>query len=137
MANPGKLANLTEFPDAVNNGENGKVKVSLMAFGKGRIIENNGISIEDAESFDSAQHIKWISVVGLKNPEAIGQIGESFAIHPLVIEDILNVTQRPKQEDFGKYTFIVMKLLSTHNGNRNVEVEQISFILTKKFLISF
>jgi magnesium transporter len=43
--------------------------------------------------------VRWISVQGLKDMEAIRAIAEKYQLHPLAIEDILS-TQRPKLEDY-------------------------------------
>ena len=43
--------------------------------------------------------VRWISVHGLKDMEAIRAIVEKYQLHPLAIEHILS-TQRPKLEDY-------------------------------------
>lgn len=40
------------------------------------------------------------------------KIGDLFNIHNLVLEDILNIYQRPKLEDYDNYLFLVVKAFS-------------------------
>lgn len=91
--------------------------------------------IEECFSYKNKTSITWINIDGL-NEEIIPKIGEKFEIHPLVLEDILNTYQRPKIENYGKYIFIVLKMLILDENN-NVSIQQISFILSKNMVISF
>lgn len=81
------------------------------------------------------KQITWIDVDGVHQPEIVEEIGTLLDIHPLVLEDILNTAQRPKMEDFGKYIFVVLKMLSLEENE--IASEQISFILGQNFVISF
>jgi magnesium transporter len=54
-----------------------------------------------------------------------------------VLEDILNINQRPKVEDFGDYVYIAAKMLSPDADGDDLVDEQVSIILGKNFLISF
>ncbi len=53
------------------------------------------------------------------------------------MEDILNQKQRPKYEDYGEYIFIVIKRLIFIEAEKDFEIEQISLILGKNYVISF
>jgi magnesium transporter len=53
------------------------------------------------------------------------------------LEDILNTDHRPKVEDFGKYIYIVLKMLSYDNANNEVVSEQVSLVLGSNFVLSF
>jgi magnesium transporter len=55
----------------------------------------------------------------------------------LVLEDILDTTQRPKMEDFESYIYFALKMLYQPEKNSEIIVEQISLILGNNFVISF
>src|SRR5687768_12226965 len=42
--------------------------------------------------------VVWVNVDGLGDIETVRQLGEIFKLHPLALEDVLNVYQRPKVE---------------------------------------
>jgi magnesium transporter len=81
--------------------------------------------------------IRWVDITGFKNIEQIEEIGNLFELHPLTLEDILNPKQRPKYEDYGDYIFIVIKRLKFAEEKGDFEIEQISLILGKNYVISF
>lgn len=79
----------------------------------------------------------WVSVIGLQNVDLIKQVGTNFNIHPLVIEDILNIDQRPKVEEYDNYLFITLKMLNWNNEKHIFTTEQVSLIVGQGFLLSF
>lgn len=81
--------------------------------------------------------ISWINVEGLHQVKVIETLGQGFGLHPLVLEDILNTDQRPKVEIYDDYIFIVVKMLLYDTEQEGVRTEQVSFVLGKKFVISF
>ncbi|HWQ61939.1 MAG TPA: magnesium/cobalt transporter CorA, partial [Negativicutes bacterium] len=82
------------------------------------------------------QTVTWISVDGLKNVGLIEKIGAAFTIHPLVLEDILNTHQRPKQEDYGEYLYIVLQAFVLEEDGTAVN-EQVSLIVGDGYVLSF
>jgi magnesium transporter len=80
--------------------------------------------------------VTWIHVAGLHSIGAIETIGNAFQLHPLVLEDILNTDQRPKVDNYGDYTYLVVKMLySSETGDYTQE--QISIVLGENYVISF
>ncbi|MBD3195930.1 MAG: magnesium/cobalt transporter CorA [Candidatus Lokiarchaeota archaeon] len=79
---------------------------------------------------------KWIKIVGLKNIRKIEKIGEYMLLHPLVLEDIASLNQRPKYEDYNDYLFIVLKMIVWDNLTEDFIFEQVSIILGQDFVVS-
>lgn len=100
-----------------------------------------------------ATGITWIEVNGLHAVDIIEKIGLHFSIHPLVLEDILDTTQRPKFEEFDEYLFCVLRVPLLEKpvpaektkrppnlpdkSSENIAFEQVSWIVGKNWLISF
>jgi len=114
-----------------------KIKVSLIDYNEKEITEKKLKSIKESFPFKDKPTVTWINIDGVHDTDVIADIGKHFAIHPLVLEDILNTDQRPKIEDFDKYIFIVLKMLSYNENKKEIESEQISLILGSNFVISF
>lgn len=74
---------------------------------------------------------------GTPSPELLQEIGEKYSIHNLVLEDILNIHQRPKIETYQEHIFVVMKALEFDSLSREVSSAQTSFYLTKDVLLVF
>jgi magnesium transporter len=85
----------------------------------------------------SPEEFTWILVKGVHNPKYIQLIGEAFNIHALSLEDILNVTHRPKFEEFESYVYLVLKKLSYNDRKEAVQSEQISILFGEHFLLTF
>jgi magnesium transporter len=95
------------------------------------------LAIKDAG--DLAQHYRtgkkiWVNVDGLGDAETIRKIGEVFGLHPLALEDVLNVHQRAKCEHYGSHTFIVLRMACQ---NATLETEQVSIFFGERFVITF
>jgi magnesium transporter len=54
----------------------------------------------------------------------------------LVLEDIVNTTQRPKIDEYENYIFIVLKMLY-YNKDENIVIEQVSFVLGENYVLTF
>jgi len=100
-------------------------------------VEKTLHSTEDLGTFISSPTVTWIRVIGLHNVELIEKIGQCFAIHPLVLEDILNTNHRSKMEDYGEYLFFILKSFNNADDADEMDSEQVSIILGKNYVISF
>lgn len=89
------------------------------------------------EIFSQKDKTSWVSVVGLSNISLVEEIGKSLELHPLVLEDILNATQRAKREDYQDYTFIVLRLVDYNPEKNEIESEQVSLLVGDNWVISF
>ncbi len=113
------------------------VRISYIDYDEQNIQEKQVSNIEECFPFEATPTVTWINVDGLHEVEVIEKLGKQFELHPLILEDILHTTQRPKFEDFEKYLFIVLRMLSYDDENQTVEEEQVSLVLSENFVISF
>lgn len=77
----------------------------------------------------------WVNLNGLHDESTIVAICKALGIHNLVIQDILDVNQRPKFQAFESFNFFTIKSVVPHPTE--LEMEQISFVMGQHFLISF
>ncbi len=84
----------------------------------------------------SENTVNWIKIQGLGNLHAIEETCKAFQIHPLVLEDIFSTKQRTKLEDYQSYLFLVLHLFSFSKQQQDNQLEQVSIILGKNFVIS-
>lgn len=107
--------------------------VSAMAFGSETVDEWDAISLEAIQSLRGSRPVLWLNVTGLGDTAVIRKIGDIFGLHNLALEDVLNVHQRPKVDEYDDHLFIVSRM--PHN-ERVLETEQVSFFLGKDFVIT-
>jgi magnesium transporter len=112
-------------------------KITIMDYDETHFQEKEIKTIEECFAFRDMPTVTWINVDGLHQVEILEKLGEYYGFHPLMLEDILNTDQRPKMEDYGKYIYIVLKMLSYMDNSNEIVTEQISLILGPNFVISF
>jgi magnesium transporter len=127
---PGTLVHVgTKYTD--------KVTMSAILYDEENFKEWQVDKKEDIDGLKGLQGNIWINVEGVHDLGIIETFGRVYNLHPLLLEDIMNSTQRPKIEDYGDYTFLVFKMLTFDDVNREVNIEQISLVLGKGYIITF
>jgi magnesium transporter len=81
--------------------------------------------------------VSWVNVEGLHDTKLIERIGERFGLHPLVLEDIAQVGQRPKLEEYDDYLYVVLYQLEWSPEQEIVSEEQVSLVVGPDYLFSF
>jgi len=79
-------------------------------------------NVEGALAYKQNNRISWINIDGLRKAD-VEMIGNHFGIHPLLMEDILSINQRPKLEEVDEILFCLLNMLYYNNENQTVEQE--------------
>ena len=53
--------------------------------------------------------VTWVNVVGLGDEATLHEIAQTFKLHRLALEDVVDTAQRPKVEPFDQHLFIVLR----------------------------
>ncbi|MEW6348711.1 MAG: magnesium/cobalt transporter CorA [Thermodesulfobacteriota bacterium] len=111
--------------------------VTVIEYDEDRVSHRELVDVAQALPSETRAGTCWISVNGLTQTHVIEALGDRFGIHPLVLEDIVNTTQRPKIDYYDEYLYIVLRLLSYHEETGEISSEQMSIVLGKDFLLTF
>lgn len=84
-----------------------------------------------------ASGVEWVNVEGLHDVRLVEQLGATYGVHRLLLEDILQTGQRPKLEDHGDYLFLVVRMLRSKDPLTPCEEEQVSLVVGRTFVLSF
>ncbi|TFH00805.1 MAG: magnesium/cobalt transporter CorA [Calditrichales bacterium] len=114
-----------------------EIKLALVDYDSENLNTRELTSIEEAFPFKETPTVTWLDVIGLHDMSMMQKIGNRFGIHPLIMEDILNFSQRPKVEIYDDYIFIVLKKIRYDEGENRLKFDQISFLLGANYVISF
>jgi magnesium transporter len=102
--------------------------------------------IQDVPAF-VAEHrpewsaVRWINVDGLSDLGVIRALAEKYRLHPLAIEDVLHVPQRPKVQAYGEDAgyqarlFIIARELELREGQ--LHTEQVSIFVGHHTVLTF
>lgn len=114
-----------------------KVKIDFISYNETSSSQKTIESIEDSLLLDDKKSKKWINIIWVHNEDLILEVWNHYNIHPLVLEDVTNTTQRPKIEEYDDYLFIIMKTIHFSNITHEVIIEQMSLIVWPDYVISF
>jgi len=107
--------------------------VDVLAYAAGEFIEHKGASIDSIREARERHAVTWVNLTGLGDAGLLVEIAEIFGLHHLALEDVLNVHQRPKVEEFDDHLFIVLRMIS---APESTEMEQVSIFLGKDYVLS-
>jgi len=113
------------------------VLITYMDYDENSFQEKQGATVEECFAFKDTQTVTWINIDGIDDIPIIEKIGKAYDLHPLILEDIVTAGQRPKFDNYDKYIYIVLKMLTYNCANHAIESEQISIVFGSNFVISF
>ncbi|MEM9918368.1 MAG: CorA family divalent cation transporter [Bacteroidota bacterium] len=115
-----------------------KVVVHYLQFDEKRLSEETFDNHNDLTFHASAEEqIDWYDVRGLHDVKLIEAIGQTFNIHPLILEDVANVNQRPKYEEYERGDFIALKALNFDKTSLEVKTEQVTLYFRDGLVLTF
>lgn len=122
----------------IYTGEKEKTKLFIESFDytPDQVIEKELATVEDVFKYKQTDSISWINLNGLNHITEIEKLGDHYNLHPLVLEDIVNTSQRPKIDDYNDYIFLVAQMMY-YDADEQIVNEQISFILGKNYVLTF
>jgi len=98
-----------------------------------RVVENAGPD----DVAPVADEVCWLRVRGLHDLELIRGLGQRLNLHPMLLEDVVEATQRPKVEEFADYLFVVLRLLRFDQQTAVISEEQLSLVLGRGWVATF
>lgn len=113
---------------------NHPVKLTLFAY--------NNIHAEECELKAnsnlqlSQDKTSWLNIEGTDKAQ-IERLAMVFGIHPLLVEDILNVGQRAKMDEINNIVFCLLPMLYYNENTGMVDSEQVSLVLVEGGVLSF
>jgi magnesium transporter len=108
-----------------------------------RVFEYSGDSLEELEvqdpaalrRFSGTSATTWIDVQGMGDEGVLRQIAEIFGIHPLALEDAVNVPQRAKSELYDDHQIVIARAPLEEDGA--LDFPQVCFLVGIDYLVTF
>ncbi|MGC1307780.1 MAG: magnesium/cobalt transporter CorA [Phormidesmis sp.] len=115
-------------------------ELTLIDYSETSAIRRKLRSPEAAAAHLDSQSVSWIDLQGLGNEDVLNRLGKVFHLHPLVLEDVVNVPQRPKVEYYNDQLLIITRMVmmapETEEDDPHFTSEQLSFVLGKNYLLT-
>jgi magnesium transporter len=114
-----------------------KTRITILDYDAAGFVEKEVGTVEECFPFKETPSVTWINVDGVHDASVIEKLGGQFGIHPLVLEDIMTTTQRPKIEDLGGAVFVVLRMIEDGSQGLGLMTDQLSLILGPNYVLSF
>jgi magnesium transporter len=111
-----------------------KPVIHVICYGTDKIEEQTVESVEELPTLLERSPVTWVNIAGLGDAQTLERLREMLGIHPLVMEDVVNVHQRPKVDHYDDGMFVVARMPVTDG---DLPTRQISLFLKEHQLITF
>ncbi|MGQ0615323.1 MAG: magnesium/cobalt transporter CorA [Planctomycetaceae bacterium] len=78
----------------------------------------------------------WIDVQGIGDEAVLRGLADLFQVHPLALEDVVNVPQLPKLEEYDEHVLILASMARPDQPERT-DLEQVSLFVGKGYVLTF
>ena len=111
------------------------VTICVMAYDPAGVDERRNVSVDELPALLAEGRVTWIDVQGLSDEAILRRLGQMFEIHPLALEDVVNVPQRPKAEAYDRHHLVVTRMMKVAEDG-SLDVEQVSLFVGPGYLLS-
>jgi len=134
-----KAGKIGESPGAIIIPEDAlKPLISVYSYNAKELVHSEGKNIKVVlDQFKKCtDHTHWIQVRGLGDAVLIEEVGSILTINPLVLEDITNIHQRPKFDEYDDYVFAVSRMID-FTKDYELTNRQFSALVKDNIIITF
>ena len=101
---------------------------------KDTVIESHRENIYEPSRVDK---VDWYDVRGMHDTDLIEFFGKTFDIHPLILEAVVDIHQRPKYDEYENGNFITLRAISFDKETLEVKKEHVALFFNIGFIITF
>ena len=113
-----------------------QLKIKSFCYNQNDCSERDLTGVSDIKnqlaSFPSNFH--WFDIKGFGDKLFLEQLADCFGIHRLQMEDVVNVYQRPKAEEFKGHLFFISRMVTERHGV--LINDQLSLFLGSNYVIT-
>lgn len=87
-------------------------RLQLVRYGEDAYEELTVSRAGDLPALLAVPGVRWLNVIGVHDTRLLEELGQVLGLHPLTVEDLASLGQRPKVEEYEAYLFMVMRILT-------------------------
>lgn len=91
---------------------------------------------EECTPYLTPESVSWVDVRGIGNEDLLERLGQVFKLHPLVLEDVMHVSQRPKYEDYDEQQLTICRMVMADEAGEGFYNEQVSLVLGQNYVLT-
>jgi len=111
--------------------------INLIEYDSTKAYRKLDVKAQDCRSCLENNLVSWTDIQGLGSESILRDIAEIFKLHNLILEDVVNVPQRPKIEEYQDQLLIILHSIKPNDNEMGFTSEQISLVLGKNYLLTF
>ena len=109
-------------------------RIQVITYSTTHASEHDVADVDQITEFiDGGKGITWVNVDGLGDAKTLERLAQIFSLHNLVLEDIVNVHQRAKVEEYSDHLYVVMRMVRPDD---HASPEQISMIISENLVLT-
>ena len=125
------------IPGTLNIEEDAEIpEIVLIDYSSDRAERIPNLTPEACSQHLNTASVSWVDVKGLGSENILQRLGRVFQLHPLVLEDLVNVPQRPKVEDYPQQLVIITQMVVPKPSGEGFWLEQVSLVVGKNYLLT-
>jgi magnesium transporter len=109
--------------------------ISVVRYGPEVIEEEQSVDVDRLSATTPEGQVQWIDVQGLGDENVLRRLGELFGLHPLALEDAVNVPQRPKCEAYDAHQLFISRM-ARQTEDDVLDIEQVSIFLGATYVLT-
>jgi magnesium transporter len=110
--------------------------IFLIDYNKTDVVHKQLNTPEECTPYLDQESVTWVDVQGLGSADILERLAKVFDLHPLVLEDVVNVPERPKIEDYDDQLVIISRMVVPKERVCGFYSEQVSLVLGKHYLLT-
>jgi magnesium transporter len=91
---------------------------------------------EECRPYLDTNSVSWVDIQGLGNQHTWDKLIDIYQLHPIAVEDIVNVPQRPKVVDYKDQLLMVAWMVMIYPDDGSLHKEQVSLVIGKNYLLT-
>ena len=110
-------------------------EIAVIDYDRDRHCYATNLTPEECAAYLDTESVSWVDVGGLGDKSTLEKLAQVFNLHPLLLENIVNVPQRPKLED-DRDRLVIITQMANFDRKQGVWLEQVSFVLGENYLLT-
>jgi magnesium transporter len=110
--------------------------IFLIDYNQTELIQKQISYPEECLNYLDTESVSWVDVQGLGSKDILHRLGQTFDLHTLILEDIVNMVERPKIEDYEEQLVIIAHMVVPNHNNGGFYSEQVSLVLGKYYVLT-
>ena len=128
---PGSLPGTLHIPEDAEPTE-----LVLISYDAEQSVQKSLGKPEECLPYLEQEMVCWLDVRGLGTEPVLRQVGGIFGLHPLLLEDVVNVPHRPKIDFYDDHVLMIVHMVRPSKREHGFTAEQVGFILRHHVLLT-